>query len=151
MQEVSIYLVTRIRGCNKTIGWYGYIAEYVDSQGREHIRDAYKYVMGVTPNMLTLMAFCAALDEIRKACKIKVYTDSAYLRESCEKRLMRWKENGWQTAHKEPIRNKELWQQVSEKISRHVIRFGTEEDPDYKSRYRDRIGEEIERRKAGNV
>ena len=151
MQEVSIYLETSIRGLNKTIGWYGYIVEYIDSHGREHTRGGCNYKMGVTPNMLILTAFCAALDELKKGCRIRVYTDNAYLRESCERRLIRWRENGWKTAHKEPIRNMALWQQVSEKISVHVIRFGTEEDPDYKGKYRDQIGEEIERRKAENA
>lgn len=147
MQEVSIYLETSIRGLNKTIGWYGYIVEYIDSRGGKHIRDAYKYEMGVTPNMLILTAFCAALDRLAKDCRITVYTDSVYLRESCEKRLMRWKENGWKTAHNETIKNKGLWQQVSEKMERHIVRFGAEEDHEY----RDRMKAEIADRRNRNV
>lgn len=76
-----------------------------------------------------------------------VYTDSVYLRESCEKRLMHWKENGWKTAHNEPIKNRDLWQQVSEKLDMHVILFGAEED----NEYRERMKAELADRRAGNV
>ncbi len=147
MQKVNIYLETSIRGLNKTIGWYGYIVEYIDSRGGKHTRDAYKYEMGVTPNMLILIALCAALERLTKDCKVTVYTDNVYLRESCEKRLMRWKENGWQTAHKEPVKNKALWQQVSEKMDRHVVRFGAEENHEY----RDQMKAELANRRNGNV
>lgn len=145
MQKVNIYLETSIRGCNKTIGWYGYIVEYIDHKGQKHIRDTYKYEMGVTPNMLILKAFCAALDRLTRGCEIMVYTDNIYLRESCEKRLMRWRENGWKTAHNETIRNKELWQQVSEKTVGHIIRFGTE----YHHEYKNQMTAELIKRKTG--
>lgn len=145
MQKVNIYLETSIRGLNRTIGWYGYIVEYIDSHGEPHTIDAYAYETGVTPNMLILMAFCAALNRMKKSCRITVYTDSIYLRESCEKRLRHWKENGWMTAHNEPIKNRDLWQQVSEKISGHVITFSTE----YHHGYKNRMVAELANRRMG--
>ncbi len=147
MQKVNIYLETNIRGLNRTVGWYGYTMEYIDSHGGKHTREGHKCEMGVTPNMLILMAFCAALNRLTKSCRITVYTDSVYLRESCEKRLMHWKENGWKTAHNESIKNRDLWQQVSEKLDMHVILFGAEED----NEYRERMKAELADRRAGNV
>lgn len=147
MQKVNIYLETSIRGLNRTIGWYGYIAEYIDSRGEKHTIDAYKCEMGVTPNMLILMAFCAALDRMNKGCRITVYTDSIYLRESCEKRLRNWRENGWKTAHNEQIKNRDLWQKVSEKISRHVITFSAE----YHHEYKNRMAAELTNRRMGHA
>lgn len=145
MQKVSIYLETSIKGFNKTLGWYGYIVEYIDSQGGKHIRDSYQCAEGVTPNMITLMAFCDALDRLTRDCRITVYTDSDYLRESCMNRLNRWKENGWMTAHRESVRNKALWQRAAEKMSGHIITFGTEEDHAYK----DQMKEELRKRRMG--
>lgn len=147
MQKVNIYLEISIRGLKRTAGWYGYVLEYIDGRGKKHTRDAYKCEMGVTPNMLILTAFCAALNRLTKECKITVHTDNVYLRESCETRLMRWRENGWKTARGEQIKNKALWQQVSEKMLRHVIRFSTEEHHEYKSR----MMTELTNRREGNV
>lgn len=147
MQKVNVCLETSIRRLSRTIGWYGYIVEYIDSRGGKHVREDYRYETGVTPNMLILRAFCAALDRITKDCRITVYTDSAYLRESCMKRLVHWKENGWKTAHNEQIKNKALWQQVSEKTSRHIIAFEAE----YHHEYKNHMAAELANRRMGHA
>lgn len=43
-------------------------------------------------------------------CKFEVYTDSAYVH-NCYKQgwYFNWERNGWKTAKKEPVKNKELW------------------------------------------
>lgn len=147
MQKVNIYLETSIRGLNRTVGWYGYLVEYIDGRGKAHTREAYGYEMGVTPNMLILKVFCAALDRMTRSCAITVYTDSTYLREGCERRLERWKENGWKTAHNEEIKNRALWQQISEKISAHEVAFAAE----YHHAHKNRMAAELINRRMGNV
>lgn len=143
MYKVNIYLETSIKGLKRTVGWYGYILEYTDAKGVRHVRDCYKNEMGVTPNMLILMAFCASLERLTKESEITVYTDNLYLRESCIKRLKHWKENGWKTAHGEPVKNKGLWQQVSEKMSGHNVIFSTE----YHHRYKNQMAAELANRR----
>lgn len=49
------------------------------------------------------------------------------------------------TAHNEPIKNRDLWQQVSEKISGHVITFSTE----YHHGYKNRMVAELANRRMG--
>lgn len=147
MYKVNLYLETSIRGLKKTVGWYGYLLEYTDPKGNRHVRDAYECKIGVTPNMLILMAFCASLNRLTRESEITVFTDHAYLREGCMRRLELWKENGWKTAHGEPVRNKELWQQVSEKISRHRITFCSE----YHHEYKNRMSTELTNRRMGYV
>ena len=107
MYEVNLYLETSIRGLKKTIGWYGYVLEYIDQKGGKHIRDAYQYEVGVTPNMLVLMAFCASMDRLTRESIVTVLTDNAYLRERCMRRMALWRNNVWKTAHGEPDKHKE--------------------------------------------
>lgn len=147
MFKVNVYLETSVRGLKKTVGWYGYLVEYIDSRGERHIREEYRMEMDVTPNMAALMAFSSSLDRLTKASEITVFTDSAYLREGFGKRLPLWRENGWKTAHGEPIKNRRLWKAVSEKASKHVIRF----DSEYHHVYKNKMAAELVNRRMGYV
>lgn len=147
MYRINIYLETSIRGVRKGIGWYGYLLEYIDQKGKLHTLHDFKREIGVTPNMLTLIAFCAALNRIGKDSEITVFTESGYLRENYMKWLQVWKENGWKTARGEEVKNLKLWQQVDELTARHVVRFDTE----YHHGYKNWMCAELQRRKVGNV
>ena len=147
MYKVNLYLETSIRGLQKTIGWYGYVLEYMDRKGSRHIREAYKYEVGVTPNMIVLMALDAALGRLNRESEVTVFSDNVYLREGCMRRLKLWQENGWKTAHGEPVKNKVLWQQVAEKMSRHRVTFSSE----YHHEYKNRMSAELTNRRMGYV
>ena len=144
MYQINMYLETRIQGIRKTVGWYGYILEWIDHNGEPHTVDGYKYEVGVTPNMLILLAVIAALERINRDSEITIYTDSLYFRESYERFLQSWKKNGWRTTKGEQIKNLNLWKQVSARTVRHVIRF----EPQYHHRYKNQMVMEIEKRKA---
>lgn len=145
MFKVNVYLETSVRGLKKTIGWYGYLVEYIDGRGGTHIRENYKMKMDVTPNMASLLAFIGALDCLGRSSEITVFTDNAYLRENFTKNLGSWKENGWVTAHGEPVRNKGLWNQIVEKASGHVIAF----DRTYHHEYKNKMAAELAERRMG--
>jgi ribonuclease HI len=56
-----------------------------------------------------------AVIEALKAClaynpkKIIINTDSQYVRNGITSWVHKWKTNGWRTASKEPVKNKEYW------------------------------------------
>lgn len=143
MYQINIYIETSIRGVKKTLGWYGYLLEYIDGKGELHTRYDFKMETGVTPNMLTLIALCAALNRIGKPSEVTVYTENGYVRENYTKWLQVWKENGWRTARGEEIKNLKLWQQVAELTAAHVVRF----DPEYHHGYKNWMCAEMQRRK----
>jgi ribonuclease HI len=37
--------------------------------------------------------------------------------------LVRWERNGWMTSGKEPVKNRELWQELLEEVSRHEVEW----------------------------
>lgn len=147
MYKVNIYLETSIRGIRKSVGWYGYLLEWIDSKGQLRTLHGFKCELAVTPNMLALMACCAALNRMNKDSEITVFTDSLYLRECYTQYLQSWKENGWKTAKGEPVKNLILWQQVDRLTGRHVIRFSAE----YHHAYKNWMISEIVKRRDGNV
>ena len=63
---------------------------------------------------MELMAPIRALGKIKKASKIIIYTDSTYLKNGITIWIKNWEKNGWQSANKKPIKNKDLWVMLNE-------------------------------------
>jgi ribonuclease HI len=74
-----------------------------------------------TNNRMELMAAIQALEALTRPCEVDLYTDSAYLRGGITTWLGGWKENGWKTADKKPVKNAELWQRLEMAAVRHKI------------------------------
>ncbi|MGD9615041.1 MAG: ribonuclease HI [Alphaproteobacteria bacterium] len=72
-----------------------------------------------TNNRMELMAAIAGLEALKRPCRVKLYTDSLYLRDGITKWLPSWKARGWKTAAKEPVKNVDLWQRLEKAASRH--------------------------------
>ncbi len=51
--------------------------------------------------------------------KVEIYTDSSYVLGGVTTWIHNWEKNGWKTANKKPVLNKELWQELVE-LSRKV-------------------------------
>ena len=62
-----------------------------------------------TNNRMELMAPIMALKKIKKSSKIIIYTDSIYLKNGITTWIKNWEKNGWMSANKKPIKNKDLW------------------------------------------
>ncbi len=74
-----------------------------------------------TNNRMELFAAIAALEALKRASKVDLHTDSAYLRNGIMQWIHGWKRNGWRTADKKPVKNAELWQRLEEAAKRHEM------------------------------
>jgi hypothetical protein len=54
---------------------------------------------------------------------VTVYTDSQYVQKGITSWISSWKRNGWRTASKEPVKNKELWQALGALAARFTGRL----------------------------
>ena len=50
-----------------------------------------------------------------------IYTDSKYVKDGIESWIINWKKNGWKTSAKKMVKNKELWMQLDDLISKHNV------------------------------
>lgn len=76
----------------------------------EHTREMSGFVSGTTNNRMELMGVIEALRALKEPCRVKVCSDSAYLVNAFEKGwILNWQLNGWKTAAKQPVENKDLW------------------------------------------
>ena len=62
-----------------------------------------------TNNQMELMAPIKALKKISKGTKVQIFTDSKYVKSGITEWIHNWKKNGWKTANKQKVKNKELW------------------------------------------
>ena len=74
-----------------------------------------------TNNRMELMAPIMALRKIKKASKIIIYTDSIYLKNGITTWIKNWEKNGWKSANKKPVKNKDLWVTLNKLSKEHVI------------------------------
>ncbi len=81
------------------------------------IRDGNKTLIkgskkNTTNNQMELLAPIKALNKIPKGNKIQIFTDSKYVKSGITEWIHNWKKNGWKTADKKPVKNKELWKEL---------------------------------------
>ena len=62
-----------------------------------------------TNNRMELLAPINALREIKSGPKIKIYTDSQYVKNGITEWINTWLNNDWKTSKKEDVKNKDLW------------------------------------------
>ena len=75
-----------------------------------------------TNNRMELMAAIQALEALKRPCQVELYSDSAYLVNAfLQGWLTKWQANGWKTAKKEPVENRDLWQRLLVQTARHQI------------------------------
>ena len=74
-----------------------------------------------TNNRMELTAAIEALKYFEDKQTITLITDSKYVKDGIQSWIQNWKKNGWKTAAKKPVKNKELWIELDQLISRHTI------------------------------
>ncbi len=65
-----------------------------------------------TNNRMELLAPIKALKKIAKGSKVQIFTDSKYVKSGITEWIHNWKKNGWKTANKKDVKNKELWNEL---------------------------------------
>ncbi|WP_338834249.1 Ribonuclease H [Moorella humiferrea] len=118
MKEVIIYTDGACSG-NPGPGGWGAVLIYGDK--RKEICGA---EARTTNQRMELTAAIAALKALKEPCRVRLYSDSAYLVNAFRQGwLERWQKNGWLTAKKEPVENRDLWQELLNQTSRHQVEW----------------------------
>lgn len=74
-----------------------------------------------TNNRMEMMAVIEALEALKRSCKIVIHTDSTYVMKGMTEWLAQWKQRGWKTAAKKPVKNVDLWQRLDAAMERHDV------------------------------
>ncbi len=79
--------------------------------------------LDTTNNRMEMMAAIMGLESLKRACDVRLTTDSVYVKDGITKWLDGWKKRGWKTANKKPVKNKDLWQRLEEAVKRHEVEW----------------------------
>ena len=117
MNEITIYTDGACSG-NPGKGGWGAILIYAKEE---------KYLSGsnqlTTNNQMELTATIEALKAIVKPRNIALYTDSQYVKNGITSWIFNWKKNGWKTANKKPVANKDLWIELDKYVKIHSVNW----------------------------
>ena len=76
-----------------------------------------------TNNRMELIAVINGLKSIKENENIEITTDSMYVKNGINQWINNWKKNGWKTAAKKPVKNKDLWQELDELVQNYSINW----------------------------
>ncbi len=76
-----------------------------------------------TNNRMEMMAVIAALEALKRPCRVTITTDSQYVMKGMTEWLAGWKAKNWKTASKKPVKNVELWRRLDKAISPHTVEW----------------------------
>jgi len=79
--------------------------------------------LDTTNNRMELMAVIQALEALKRPCEVRITTDSRYVKQGVTSWMPRWKRNGWRTAERKPVKNRDLWERLDEATSRHELQW----------------------------
>lgn len=118
MKKVTIYTDGACSG-NPGPGGWGAILMYNGTS--KEISGASK---DTTNNIMEITAVLEALKLLKEECEVKVYSDSAYVVNAFNQGwIYNWKKNNWKTASKDPVKNKELWEELYSLVQKHKVEF----------------------------
>lgn len=74
-----------------------------------------------TNNRMELLAAIKALESLKRPCTVILTTDSQYVRKGITEWMINWKNNGWKTASRKPVKNADLWRRLDEAVATHSV------------------------------
>ena len=115
MTEVEIYTDGACRGNPGPGGW----GVWMRTDGQE--RELCGGEADTTNNRMELTAAIRSLAALKQRCQVTLYADSEYVRRGISEWLANWKQRGWKTAARKPVKNADLWRALDEVADLHEI------------------------------
>lgn len=128
MKHITIYTDGACSGNPGPGGWAAIL------QHGPHEKEIAGGEAHTTNNRMELIATIEALRALKEPCKVSLHTDSAYIQRAfTEGWLERWSRNGWKTAAKKPVENRDLWEELLRLTREHDVKWikvkGHADDP----------------------
>lgn len=117
LQSVELFTDGACRG-NPGPGGWGVLMRSGNTEKQLHGGEP-----DTTNNRMELKAAIEGLKALKKPCKVRLTTDSQYVRQGILSWLANWKKNGWKTAAKKPVKNVDLWKELDEQSARHAVEW----------------------------
>jgi len=115
MKSIEIWTDGSCLG-NPGPGGWGALLRYGDTE-----KELYGGEAQTTNNRMEMTAAIKALGALKERSQVTLHTDSTYVKDGLTKWIKGWKRNGWKTAAKKPVKNKDLWQALEVAVAQHDV------------------------------
>ena len=115
--RIYIYTDGACKG-NPGPGGWGALLKY-----KEHKKEINGFSKDTTNNIMELTAVIESLLIIKQKSDITIITDSNYVKDGITKWITNWKNKGWKTSNKKPVKNKDLWKKLDDLRNNHNIKW----------------------------
>ena len=116
-EPVEIFTDGACKG-NPGVGGWGVLLKY---NGKE--RELFGGDKLTTNNRMELMAAIRGLEALNRPCRVILHTDSKYVQQGISEWIHGWKQRGWKTAGKQPVKNEDLWRLLDQQAARHQVQW----------------------------
>ena len=109
---------------NKTTGAGGYAAVLVARRSDGSTAKQWEVFGGAldtTNNQMELKAVITGLRDTPAPGSVCIFIDSTYVMENFRDRLKRWQGNGWRTADRKDVKNRDLWEELTTEAAPHKV------------------------------
>ena len=118
MEKVVIYTDGACSG-NPGPGGWGTILMYKNVK-----KEISGYMENTTNNIMEITAVIEGLKLLKYECEVEIYSDSAYVVNAFNNHWIEgWRKKNWINTSKEPVKNKELWQELYNLTKQHNVKF----------------------------
>lgn len=116
--KVDIYTDGACSG-NPGPGGWGVVMQW-----KGNVKEMSGFEGETTNNRMELMAAIQGLETLKRDVGlVNLHTDSTYVKDGITKWIHGWKKNGWKTAAKKPVKNKDLWQRLEVSLADHEVEW----------------------------
>ena len=91
--------------------------------GKNDETDLNGFDLNTTNNKMELTAVIEGLKILQDKSEVTIVTDSQYVKNGINQWIYKWKKNGWKTASKKPVKNKELWKELDNLVRQHIVKW----------------------------
>ena len=113
------YIIYTDGACSGNPGPGGWAAVIFDNNKKQ--KNISGKVIDTTNNRMELLAPIMALSKIKPKSSVVIFTDSTYVKNGITDWIKKWEKNGWKSANKKPVKNKDLWIKLSDLCEKNKI------------------------------
>ena len=114
---VDLYSDGACKG-NPGVGGWGVLLRFGEVE-----KDLCGGARATTNNRMELQAVIEGLKALSRPCQVRVHTDSKYVQQGISEWLPNWIRRGWKTAGGTPVKNQDLWRELSQEANRHRVEW----------------------------
>jgi ribonuclease HI len=76
-----------------------------------------------TNNRMEMMAAIAGLEALQRPCRVRLTTDSEYLKKGMTEWIDGWVQRGWKNSQKKDVANRDLWERLLVLSRKHQVEW----------------------------